>query len=81
MPVKSYLAYPHDGRKTELIQSLSALSGCEVIPAENHDLLVLVTETEDNFQEKELREKLDAIDSMKLLTMVSGFTTPLKNNE
>ncbi len=75
MPVKSYLAHPHNGRKQELIESLSSLEECEVIPAENQDLLILVTDTEDNFQEKQLKGKLDAIESLKLLTMVSGFTT------
>ena len=35
MPIKSYLAHPHEGKKEELIVAISALTECEVIPAEN----------------------------------------------
>lgn len=59
----------------ELYQTLSALSKCEVIPAENKDLLILVTDTDSSSEEDRLQEKLQAIDSMKLLAMVSGFNT------
>ena len=75
MPIKSYLAHPHQGKKMELYQTLSGLSKCEVIPAENKDLLILVTDTDSSSEEDRLQEKLQAIDSMKLLAMVSGFNT------
>lgn len=79
MPIKSYLAHPHDGKKQELIKALSSLSECEVIPAENKDVLVVVTETENKAAEDILKQKLETISSLKLLAMVSGFNTPIKN--
>ena len=79
MPIKSYLAHPHDGKKNELIQALSSIKECDVLPAENKDVLVLVTETETKTEEDILKQKLEAISSLKLLAMVSGFNTP-KNN-
>lgn len=79
MPIISYLAHPHEGKKDELIQALSVVDKCEVIPAENKDLLIVVTETETKSEEENLKEKLETIASLKLLTMVSGFNTP-KNN-
>ncbi|WP_428744966.1 hypothetical protein [Tenacibaculum sp.] len=79
MPIKSYLAHPHDGKKEELIQALSNLNHCDVIPAENKDVLVLITETETNAEEDILKQKLETISSLKLLAMVSGFNTPKKN--
>ncbi|WP_440121829.1 hypothetical protein [Tenacibaculum sp. Ill] len=79
MPIKSYLAHPHDGKKEELIKVLSTLKECDVLPAENKDVLVLVTETETKAEEDILKQKLEAISSLKLLAMVSGFNTP-KNN-
>lgn len=79
MPIKSYLAHPHDGKKDELIKALSTLNECEVIPAENKDVLVVVTETETKIEEENLKQKLETISSLKLLAMVSGFNTPLKN--
>ncbi|GAA4275453.1 hypothetical protein [Aquimarina mytili] len=79
MPIKSYLAHPHSGKKEELIQSLSTIEQCEIMPAQNKDVLILITETEDNAEEAILKEKLEAIESLKLLAMVSGFNTPQNN--
>lgn len=79
MAIKSYLAHPHTGQKEKLQKELSLIKQCEVIPAENKDVLVLVTETETESQDVLLKEQLDAIDSLKLLALVSGFNSP-KNN-
>lgn len=78
MPIKSYLAHPLKGKKNELIESLSVLKNCEVIPSENKDLLIVITETENHSQDDLLKEKIEAIESLKLLAMVSGFDTPKK---
>jgi nitrate reductase NapAB chaperone NapD len=79
MPIKSYLAHPHQGKKIDLIKAVSALNHCEVIPAENEDLLIIVTETENQEEEEILKENLEAIPSLKMLAMVSGFHTPKSN--
>ena len=79
MPIKSYLAHPHDGKKADLINALSNLANCEVIPAENKDLLIVVTDTNNLIEDEQLKEVIEAIDSLKLLALVSGFDTP-KNN-
>ncbi|WP_103866481.1 hypothetical protein [Aquimarina sp. I32.4] len=76
MPIKSYLVHPHRGRKKELIKALSVIDQCQIVPAENKDLIVLVTDTETGKEEENLKEKLEAIESLKLLAMVSGFNTP-----
>ncbi len=76
MPIKSYLAHPHKGKKEYLIQALSAIDECEVLPAENVEVIILVTETDTRQEEADLKEKLEAIPSLKLLAMVSGFDTP-----
>ncbi len=73
MPLKSYLAYPADGKRYELTCSLTALSGCEIIPSDNTDILVLITDTPDATAEKLLEEQLQSIESIKFLTLVSGF--------
>ena len=79
MPIKSYLAHPHNGKKGTLIKAISQLSNCDVIPAENKDLLIVVTDTNDKIEDEQLKEKLEALDSLKLLAMVSGFDTPKSN--
>lgn len=78
MPIKSYLAHPLEGKKEELQQTISLLNGCEIIPAENKDVLVVVTETKDDAEDKSLKESIETIKSLKLLALVSGFNTPKK---
>lgn len=79
MPIKSYLAHPHDGKKHELIQAISHFSNCDVIPAQNKNLLIVVTDTNNRIEDQELKEQIEAIDSLKLLAMVSGFDTPKRD--
>jgi nitrate reductase NapAB chaperone NapD len=76
MPIKSYLAHPKAGEKGTLIKALSLLNGCEVIPATNKEVLVVVTETSDDASDAILKEKIEGIDSLKLLALVSGFNNP-----
>ena len=74
MPVFSYLAYPAQGAKETLLADLSALDHCEVIPSENEEILVLVTDTPDEEKEKELQKKLKALKSLESLGMTFGHT-------
>ena len=78
MPIKSYLAHPVKGQKEKLIEDLIALKNCQVIPAENKEVIVVVTETENDNEEGLLKEKIEAFTSLKLLALVSGFNTPKK---
>ena len=75
MPIKSYLAHPHEHKKGELLLALSKLKHCEAIPAENKDVIVLVTDTENELEEQKLKEKLEAITSLRSVALVSGFDT------
>ena len=79
MPIISYLVYPQEGKKKELLKSLSFFDNCEVIPAENENILILITDTKDKKEEESLLEKIDALEGLKLRSMVSGFNSP-KNN-
>jgi nitrate reductase NapAB chaperone NapD len=74
MPVFSYLAYPVQGSKAQLLDDLAALDFCEVTPAENEEVLILVTDTPDEKTEKELQKKLKEIKSLESLGMTFGHT-------
>jgi hypothetical protein len=73
MPIKSYLAYPARGRRDELSRALRALRGCEVIPAVNRDLLVVVTDTPDEAAEDVLQEALARVELLESLALVAGL--------
>ncbi|TYA78505.1 hypothetical protein [Seonamhaeicola marinus] len=75
MPIKSYLAYPQDNQKEDLINAVSQIPSCEVIPSENQDLLIVVTEANNTIEDEQIKEKIEAIESLKLLSLVSGFDT------
>ncbi len=72
MPVFSYLAYPKNGAKEKLINDLAALEYCEATPAENENILSLVTDTPDEDAEKVLQKKLKKLKSLESLGMTFG---------
>lgn len=73
MPVKSYLARPHEARFQELLNELSKLDGCEIIPSTNKEVVVLVTDTKNEIEDNALLMEINAVKSLKMLSMVSGF--------
>ncbi len=74
MRIKSYLAYPQEGRKEELARSISNVEGCAVIPAKNRDVLIVITDSENQAADDRLRQRLECTESLKWLAMVSGFS-------
>jgi nitrate reductase NapAB chaperone NapD len=74
VPVFSYLAYPEQGAKEQLLKDLAALDYCEVTPAENEEILILVTDTPDEEKEEGLQKKLKKIKSLQSLGMTFGHT-------
>ena len=72
MPIKSYLVYPVSGRLDELTAALRQLSGCDVIPAVNRDLLVLVTDMPDEGAEEALEVELASVPALQALALVAG---------
>ena len=72
MPIFSYLAYPVQGAKEQLLNDLSALDFCEVTPAENEEVMVLVTDTPDEETEKVLQKKLKELKTLESLGMTFG---------
>jgi nitrate reductase NapAB chaperone NapD len=82
MPVFSYLAYPVAGEKETLLKDLTALDYCDVMPADNEEILILVTDTPDENQEEMLQRKLKDLESLQSLGMTFGHTdehTPVES--
>ncbi len=78
MPIKSYLVHAIQGKKEDLMSALESFEHCEVVPAQNEDILALVTDTPNEKEEEILKERIEAISSLKFLSLVSGFNTPQK---
>ncbi len=43
MPIKSYILHYEEEKKEALLEKLQKRSNCEVFPAQNHDVIVIVT--------------------------------------
>jgi len=74
MPVFSYLAYPVPGAKEALLNDLAALDYCQATPADNQEILILITDTPNEDREKELQKKLKNLKSLESLGMTFGHT-------
>jgi nitrate reductase NapAB chaperone NapD len=72
MPVFSYLAQPVPGGKKDLLDELGKVAHCEVIPSDNEEVLVVVTDTPDQGAEEHLQEDLKGLKSLQCLSMTFG---------
>ena len=74
MPILSYLVLPHAGAMEQLCTDLSAMKWCEVIPSDNEEVVVLVTDTPDEKTEKTLQKTLKEIPSLQSISMTFGHS-------
>jgi nitrate reductase NapAB chaperone NapD len=72
MAICSYLVMPEPGQADALRERLASIPGCEVVPAENAELLLLVTETADRAGDEALRDRLEALDGIQALVLTFG---------
>ena len=73
MPIKSYVLHFEESKKEILLKELRELENCEVIPAQNHQVVVLVTDTATEELDNKLYNQLLEIQGLKHLSLVSGF--------
>ena len=73
MPIKSYILHCEDQKKGILLKELQKLMNCEVIPAQNHEVIIVVTDTDSEETDTELYNQLLEMKGLKHLSLVSGF--------
>ena len=78
MPIFSYLAIPKKDARETLCEELSALEHCQIIPADNQDVVVLVTDTPDDHIEKQLQHSLKSLPSLQSLSLAFGYNEKLE---
>jgi nitrate reductase NapAB chaperone NapD len=81
MPVLSYIAIPRSGEKNNLLQQLNNMQHCEAFPADNAEILILVTETPDKEAEEQLQKQLKQVQSLESLSMTFGYNDELQHKE
>ncbi|MDP3352515.1 MAG: hypothetical protein Q8S44_02095 [Flavobacteriaceae bacterium] len=74
MPIKSYIAHPVEGKRNDLIIKLKGLPFCEILPAVNQEIIIIVTDTLTNQEDQKLYDEITLFPELKLLSLVSGFS-------
>ncbi len=72
MPILSYVVLPGAGAMDQLCADLTHMEYCEVIQADNEEVLVLVTDTPDEKAESMLQKSLKNMSSIQSLSMTYG---------
>lgn len=78
MPIFSYLAIPTEGERDTLCAALEAMEYCEIIPAENQDVVILVTDTPDKESDKRLQAQLKQLSCLQSLSMTYGHADEIE---
>jgi nitrate reductase NapAB chaperone NapD len=75
MPVKSYLVFPKEGESVNVIEKLSRLKHCEVLPADNREVIVLVTDSDSEKEDERFLETLKSDATIEHVNLIAGFST------
>ncbi len=80
MPIMSYIAYPNENGKEQLVADLNQLSSCDARAALNEDMIILITDTGSDCEEEHLQESLKKVTSLSCLTLVYAESTDNSNH-
>lgn len=73
MPIKSFIVFPSPGQKEPLQETLSKITGCSIVPSENKEVFVLVTDTQTEKEEETLLTHINELEAVDQLSMVAGY--------
>lgn len=76
MPVCGYVVVAGPGEADATAAALSRIEGCEVVPSENRDVLLLVTDTVSDSEDQDLRRRLEDVPGIQALLMTFGEIDP-----
>ncbi len=74
MPIFSFLVYPENNSKEQLVEDLSQMQYCEVKVSENEDVLILLIETPSEEANKDVINTVKELPSVQSLSMTFGHT-------
>ncbi len=80
MAIISYLVFPVEGKSEEMKQSLSEIPNSELIPAQNHDMCVFVTDTKSEDEEVVVQASIKRIETIQTISLVYGELSKTTND-
>lgn len=69
MGICSYVVLSSPGQRDAVGTRIAAIPGCEVIPAEAHDVLLVVAEGSAALGDRELRERVEALEGVHAMAL------------
>jgi nitrate reductase NapAB chaperone NapD len=72
MVICSYVLIAATGSADALARRIAALPGCDVVPARNRDMLLVVTEAQDAHADRALRERIAGMPGVRSLALAFG---------
>ena len=76
MAICSYLVLSNPGESPALAERLASLPGCDVVPAQNRDLLLLVTDSIEATEQAALREQVEQMEGVSSMVLTFGEIDP-----
>lgn len=73
MTIRSYLVLVRPGQRDAVAERLRAMPDCDVIPAENRDVIVVVSETPAVEADAMLEERLSGVEGVAGVSLVAGY--------
>ena len=73
MPIRSLLVHIGAGHRDGVVQALAGDPHCDVYPATNRDVIVLVTDHDDAADEERFDRRLASIPEVLSVAVVAGF--------
>ncbi len=81
MSILSYVVRPQTGAMGQLCAELSVMEYCAIVPSDNYEVVVLLTNTPDEKTENELQETLKQLPSLQSLRMTLGHKRESKEEK
>jgi len=76
MPIRSYIVVPAKGARDAVAERLNSIPACDVLPAENRDLVLLVTDTATKEEDDALRATVGNVEGVRSLVLTFGEVDP-----
>jgi nitrate reductase NapAB chaperone NapD len=76
MPIRSYVVLPEAGARDAVAKRLKSIPACDALPAENRDLVLLVTDTETGDEDEALFETVRQVVGVRSLVLTFGEVDP-----
>ncbi len=77
MAIKSYLAFTEPDQSDVFESEISKVDGCELIGAKGKEVFILITESKDEQNEKQIIGEIEGISSIKCLSLVGVWNNPI----